>query len=200
MLGSEGNLEQIVAEQLLAARRRRGWSLRKLAEASGLSVTTVHQVETGRTSPGLGTLQSLATALGIPIGALLEPPGPAHTAVHAGAQKRRAVSIPEGRLEWLASGLEGQRLRGVVLVLDPRGETARRPIVHPGQELVFGLEGECVYEVGAERYSIATGDSLLFDSSQPHRVLNLGSRPARVLLAFYVPEQEPPWVELHGDG
>jgi transcriptional regulator with XRE-family HTH domain len=197
--GSEARLERILAEQLLLARRRQGWSLRKLAEASGLSVTTVHQIETGRTSPNLGTLQSLATALGIPVGALLAPPTSAQATVRVGAQDRRRVSIPEGQLEWLASGLEGQRLRSLVLVLDPGGESARRPIVHPGQELVFGLDGDCVYEVDAVRHSIAAGDSLLFDSSQPHRALNPGSQPAQVLLVFYVPEEVPPWVEMHGN-
>lgn len=191
------DLERLVGEQLLAARRRRGWSLRELAEASGLSLTTVHQIETGRTSPGLGTLQSLAAALGVPVGALLERPGPSRSAVHVAATDRRGATIPGGRLEWLASGLENQRLRGLLLTLGPRGETAPAPIVHPGQELVVGLEGACICEVAGERHAIEAGDSLLFDSSQPHRALNQGRRTARLLLVFYAPEEEPPWIERH---
>jgi transcriptional regulator with XRE-family HTH domain len=192
-----GTLAIRVGEQLQEVRRHRGWSLRDLAGASGLSLTTVHQIETGRTSPGLGTLQSLATALGVPVGALFDGHGPAAPAVHVAASERPGVAIPGGRLERLASGLASQRLRGFVLTLGPRRETGPAPIVHPGQELVLGLEGVCVYEVAGQRYSLETGDSLLFESSQPHRALNPGPRPARVLLVLYAPEEEPRWIEPH---
>jgi transcriptional regulator with XRE-family HTH domain len=191
------DLERRVGGQLQAARRHRGWSLRELAGASGLSLTTVHQIETGRTSPGLGTLESLAAALGVPLGELLDGHGPAAPAVHLAAGAQPAVSIPGGRLERLASGLASQRLRGLVLTLGPRRETGPAPIAHPGQELVVGLEGACVYEVAGERYEVAAGDSLVFESSLPHRALNPGSRPARVLLTLYAPEEEPRWVESH---
>lgn len=186
-----------VGERILAVRRHRGWSLRRLAEASGLSLTTVHQIETGRTSPGLGTLQSLAGALEVPLGALFDTSGTAAPAVHLAAAKRPAAAIPGGHIERLASGLASQRLRGLVVTLEPRGETSPEPLVHPGQELALGLEGGCVYEVARERYTLKTGDSLLFEASQPHRAVNSGSRTARILLVLYAPESEPAWVEPH---
>ena len=195
--GITEDLERKVSEQLQAVRRHRGWSLRELAEASGLSLTTVHQIETGRTSPGLGTLQALATALGIPVGALFDGHGPPSPAVRVTAGERPGVEIHGGRLERLASGLASQRIRGLVLTLGPRRETGPAPLVHPGQELVLGLEGVCVYEVAGQRFSLGSGDSLLFESSQPHRALNPGSRAARVLLALYAPEEEPRWIESH---
>jgi quercetin dioxygenase-like cupin family protein len=107
------------------------------------------------------------------------------------------VAIPGGRLERLASGLASQRLRGLLLTLEPGRATGAAPIVHAGQELVVGLEGTCVYEVAGQRYSIRRGDSLLFEGAQPHRAANEGSRPARLLLVLYAPEEEPRWIEPH---
>jgi transcriptional regulator with XRE-family HTH domain len=191
------DIKRRVGGQLQAVRRHRGWSLRELAEASGLSLTTVHQIETGRTSPGLGTLQSLASALRVPLAALLDGRGPAAPAVHLPAGKRPGLAIPGGRLERLASGLASQRLRGLVLTLRPRREMGPAPIAHPGQELAVGLEGSCVFEVAGQRYSLKPGDSLLFDATRPHRALNPGPRPARILLVLYAPEEEPQWLEPH---
>jgi quercetin dioxygenase-like cupin family protein len=171
--------------------------LRDLADASDLSLTTVHQIETGRTSPTLGTLHSLATALEIPLGDLFHPPGPPTPAVRVAACERSRATIPGGRLERLASGLPGQRLRGLVVSLAPGRSTSPEPIVHPGQELVLGLDGACVYEVAGQRYLIEKGDSLLLESSQPHRGLNPGRRTARLLLVLYAPEEEPRWIEPH---
>jgi transcriptional regulator with XRE-family HTH domain len=191
------DLERRVGEQLRTVRRHRGWSLRELAKASGLSLTTVHQIEGGRTSPGLGTLQSLATALGVPLGVLLDGHGPPSSAVHVAAAARSGLEIPGGRLERLASGLASQRIRGLVLTLAPRRATGSSPIVHPGQELVVGLEGVCTYEVAGQRFRLEPGDSLLFESSQPHRALNAGTSTSRVLLVLYAPEEEPRWIESH---
>jgi transcriptional regulator with XRE-family HTH domain len=191
------DLERLVGGQLQAMRRYRGWSLRELAGASGLSLTTVHQIETGRTSPGLGTLQSLAAALEVPLGVLLDRHGPAAPAVHLPAPDRPGVAIAGGRLERLATGLASQRLRGLVLTLGPRRETGPAPIAHPGQELAVGLQGSCVFEVAGQRYPLKAGDSLLFEAAQLHRALNPGPRPARILLVLYAPEEEPQWVEPH---
>jgi transcriptional regulator with XRE-family HTH domain len=192
-----GALERRVGEQLQLVRRHRGWSLRELAQASGLSLTTVHQVETGRTSPGLATLQSLANALGVSLGALFDGHGSAAPAVYLPVGKRPGMPIPGGRLERLASGLASQRLRGIVVTVGPGSESAAVPIEHPGQELVVGLQGACVYEVAGQRYSVRAGDSLLFEASQPHRALNPGARAARILMVLYAPEQEPRWIEPH---
>jgi transcriptional regulator with XRE-family HTH domain len=191
------DLERRVGAQLQAVRRHRGWSLRELAEASGLSLTTVHQIETGRTSPGLGTIQSLATALGVSLGALFDGNGLTAPAAYLAAGKRPRMAIPGGHLERLASGLASQRLRGLVLTLGPRRETGRTPITHPGQELVLGLEGACLVEVAGRSHSVRPGDSLLFDATQPHRVVNPGPRRARILLVLYAPEEEPRWIEPH---
>ena len=60
-------LARILAGRLREERRRRRFSLRKLADASGLSPTTIHQIETGRGSPSLATLHSLASTLGVPL-------------------------------------------------------------------------------------------------------------------------------------
>jgi transcriptional regulator with XRE-family HTH domain len=191
------DVERRVGAQLQAVRRHRGWSLRELAEASGLSLTTVHQIEAGRTSPGLGTLQSLARALEISLGALFDGNGLTAPAVHLAAGDRPGLAIPGGRLERLASGLASQRLRGLVLTLGPRRETGPAPITHPGQELILGLEGACVVEVAGRRRSVKAGDSLLFEATQPHRAFNPGRRRARILLVLYAPEEEPRWIEPH---
>jgi transcriptional regulator with XRE-family HTH domain len=196
-VGPAEDLERLVGERLEAVRRHRGLSLRELAKASGLSLTTVHQIETGRTSPGLSTLHALASALGVPLGALLDGHVPPAPAVHLRQGERPGVAIPCGRLERLASGLASQRLRGLLLTLEAGRETGGAPIAHAGQELVFVLEGTCRYEVGGERYLLRRGDSLLFEGTQPHRAANEGARTARLLLTLYAPEEEPRWIEPH---
>jgi XRE family transcriptional regulator, regulator of sulfur utilization len=194
-------LSQTLAVRLHEERRRRRLSLRKLAEVSGLSPTTIHQIETGRGSPSLATLQTLASTLGVPLASLFERgPTPPDPVVMLPARKRARVRTPGGSLERLATGLPGQRLRGLLLTLAPGGDTGEEPMTHPGHELVFGLTGRCLYVVAGKEYRVGPGDSLLLDSRQPHRGRNPGRRDARLLLVLYAPDEEPAWMGSHTRG
>jgi transcriptional regulator with XRE-family HTH domain len=191
-------LYRTLAARLREERRRRRLSLRKLAKTSGLSTTTVHQIEAGRGSPSLGTLQALATTLGVPVGTLFEAgASAAEAAVLLPAKKRPRVRTPGGSLERLATGLKGQRLRGFVVTISPGGDTGEDAMTHAGQELVFALTGRCVYEVAGREFRLAPGDSLLVDSRQPHRARNPGRRDARILLVLYAPDDASARLERH---
>lgn len=61
-------------ERVEAARRERGLSLRKLAEASGVHYNTIHAIERGR-QPSLGVLTRIAKGLGVSVTALVDDGG-----------------------------------------------------------------------------------------------------------------------------
>jgi transcriptional regulator with XRE-family HTH domain len=173
-------------------------SLRKLAEASGLSTTTVHQIETRRGSPSLATLQALASALGVALATLFESgPASAGPAVRLSRLQRPRKRTAGGSLERLATGVRGQQIRGLVLTLAPGGDTGEEAMTHPGHELVFGLAGRCVYVVAGKEYPVGPGDSLVLDSRQPHRARNPGRREARLLLVLHAPDAESVGLEGH---
>lgn len=52
---------------------------------------------------------------------------------------------------------------------------------HIGREFGLILEGELVVELGFERYTLKQGDSIIFDSTTPHRLTNGCTRPMRAL-------------------
>ena len=64
------------AERILAIRTSKGLSQELLAEQSGVSLRTIQRVEQGETVPRGHTMQALATALAVPLAALLAAPTP----------------------------------------------------------------------------------------------------------------------------
>jgi transcriptional regulator with XRE-family HTH domain len=60
--------EVSLLEELRHLREQRGWSQAKLAQESGVDRATINQVEGGRRSPTIATLQALAAALGAELG------------------------------------------------------------------------------------------------------------------------------------
>jgi transcriptional regulator with XRE-family HTH domain len=58
---------------------------------------------------------------------------------------------------------------------------------HAGREFGLVLAGELVVELGFDAHTLSTGDSIIFDSSTPHRLSNPSAAPTRAL-----------WVVLTG--
>lgn len=52
-------------EELTRLRVEQGWSQQRLAEESGVNKATINQIERGRRSPNVETLEKLADALGV---------------------------------------------------------------------------------------------------------------------------------------
>ncbi len=52
---------------------------------------------------------------------------------------------------------------------------------HEGREFGLILEGELIVELGFELYTLHAGDSIIFDSTTPHRLTNKDTQPMRAL-------------------
>lgn len=52
---------------------------------------------------------------------------------------------------------------------------------HEGREFGLVLEGELVIELGFETHTLKVGDSIILESTTPHRLVNKGSQPMRAV-------------------
>jgi uncharacterized cupin superfamily protein len=50
-----------------------------------------------------------------------------------------------------------------------------------GREFGLVLAGELTVELGFERYVLQPGDSIAFDSTMPHRMINTGQIPVQAI-------------------
>ncbi|GAB4422448.1 MAG: helix-turn-helix domain-containing protein [Anaerolineae bacterium] len=56
---------------------------------------------------------------------------------------------------------------------------------HNGREFHYVLAGELLLELGFERYLLQAGDSIIFDSTTPHRLSNGGTVPMRAITVIF---------------
>jgi quercetin dioxygenase-like cupin family protein len=52
---------------------------------------------------------------------------------------------------------------------------------HEGREIGLILEGELVVELGFESYTLHEGDSIIFESTVPHRLINKRAQSMRAV-------------------
>jgi len=161
-----------------------GWSLRDLAERSGVSAPMLSQVERGETSPTLAVAAKIASGLELTLSQLLRLDEGEHVAVSR-AGERRSYQRASHRIEELTPPLPGQRADVSLHTLEPGATTGGRedpPMHEPGsRETAVVLAGALALVVDGTRYQLQSEDSVTFDADLPHHFDNDGEEPARFL-------------------
>lgn len=176
--------ELLVGQRLRDLRTLRGYSLRALAEHSGLNVNTLSMIENGKTSPSVGTLQQLGLALKVPITAFFESTPQSLKIVYTPADQRPQASFGSTQMQNLGEDLAGNAVQPFAVTLQPGSGSGDTMIVHTGHELVYGLSGSIQYHINDGTYTINPGDSLVFEAHQPHCWENTSSNEAQILLVL----------------
>lgn len=70
----------------------------------------------------------------------------------------------------------------------PGAESGKNMSSHAGREFGVVLEGQLIVELGFETYTLSIGDSIIFDSSTPHRLANNSNTPMRALWVVLNPQ------------
>lgn len=173
-----------VGQNLRALRKARRLSIRALAERSKLSVNTLSLIENGKTSPSVTTLQQLAQSMQVPITAFFENDQRKGRVIYQKARERQQLVFSQGHMESLNTGMPRMGSEPFITRLEVGANSGETPIVYPGREFVYCLEGHITYIVEDEVYPLAPGDSLIFDSYTPHTWRNTASTSSRALLVL----------------
>ena len=179
--------EPNVGQRIRTIRERQGLSLRAVAERCGLSLNAISLIERGENSPTVSSLHHLATALNVPITCFFED-AQEQTTVFVPPQTRLRSEANGITLESLGLGLRNQQLESFLLTVAPGANNLDQPISHPGEELVYCLEGEIVYYVAEQAYRLIQGFSLLFQATQAHCFHNDTETVAKLMLVFHASE------------
>jgi transcriptional regulator with XRE-family HTH domain len=179
-----------VGSNLRRLRVKRGLSLEKLSRASSVSRAMLGQIELGQSTPTINVLWKIARALGVPFSALISNRAAGRTTV-----------MPAGRAKVLTSHDGSFSSRALFPFDEPRtvefyelrlaAQSVEQADPHPPgtvENLVVNA-GELEMTVGAERHTLVTGDSILFEADVPHQYRNPGDTECVMYLVMTYSEK-----------
>jgi transcriptional regulator with XRE-family HTH domain len=184
-----------LGNQIRLLRDQRSLSQQALADASGISRNTLSLIERGQTSPTVSTLKGLARALGVEINAFFRPYQESRV-VFTKADQRPYLLLNHGTLADLGLGLQDPLITPLVFQLEP-GARSGPALTHDGQDFVFCLSGEILYQVNDQGYVLEPGDSLLFDGRLPHRFRNATMQKSTILIILSTPHDSTQYIARH---
>lgn len=117
-----------------------------------------------------------------------EFPRPSHSSPIVHANARPTIEL-KGGVTWArltANAEEGAEFLEINYA--PGAMSGDHMSHHEGREFGFILEGELVVELGFDSYTLGAGDSIIFESTTPHRLINKGVTSMRAV-----------WVVLNRD-
>ncbi len=95
--------------------------------------------------------------------------------VHAGT---RPMIELKGRVTWSRlTALAEKGAEFLEITYAPGAMSGVSMSHHEGREFGLILEGELVVELGFESYTLCKGDSIIFESTVPHRLINKSAQP-----------------------
>lgn len=174
--------EQGLGELLRRLRTERSLSVRTLATRAGFSPSFISQVELNQASPSIASLQRLAVALGVTLGALFPDAGPAAAVTRAGGRRRLISWWSRARIEPLTPMGSRQPLEAVMITIAPDGSSGTRPHAHPVPQFAIVFDGELRLTLGGDVQTLGPSDSVTLDADAPHLWENAGKNPARLVI------------------
>ena len=159
-----------------------------LGKHTGLSASMLSQLENGKMVPTLPTLARIAMVYDVGVDYFFTDRKRASlfSVVRAGERMRfpeRADAPDPGYFfECLAFSSQQKSLQAYQAEIQPRAEDRVTPHVHDGAEFIHVLSGVLGIQYLEGETLLKEGDSVYFDSSQPHGYRAAGSEPARVIV------------------
>jgi transcriptional regulator with XRE-family HTH domain len=166
-----------VGPRLRALRQERGTTLTRLSEETGISVSTLSRLESGRRKPTLELLLPLAESHGVQLDELVGAPTTGDPRVHLRSFTRDGVTFVP-----LTRQLGG--LRAYKQILPVAGGCGTEQRVHEGYEWLYVLSGRLRLLLGEHDLVLTAGEAAEFDTHVPHAFSNAGSEPVEFLTLF----------------
>jgi transcriptional regulator with XRE-family HTH domain len=148
-----------IGPRLRALRRDRQLTLEALAAQTGISVSTLSRLESGKRRPTLELLIPLARAHRVALDQLVAAPATGDPRVHLTPFRKRRGSVVIPLTEYPG------RVQVFKEILSPREPCL---VTHEGYEWLYVLSGEVRLIVGDTEHVLRPGEVAEFDTREPH--------------------------------
>lgn len=185
-----------MGERIKELRRQRGLSVEEVADATGIPVPTLMEVEEHKLHPPLGNIVSLARVFEVQVGEFFGDSGDSFFAI-VRKEDREGVSRFSAEYskscgysyQGLGQHKRNRQMEPFIVTLNPADREEAEPNRHIGEEFIFVLDGRVEVNLLDHRDVLNPGDSIYYDSNVPHIISCHGMKPATILAVIYAKEE-----------
>ena len=182
-----------IGQKLRQLRLRKKIALVDLGKHTGLSASMLSQLETGKMVPTLPTLARIAMVFDVGLDYFFDDKR--RRKIFTIVRKSERIQFPDRAdsvepsyfFECLAFSAQEKGLQAYLAEFPHRGPEEFRPHLHEGSEFIFVTRGELTIACQGEDHLLQEGDSVYFDSSEPHSYRAGSANNAQALVVTVPP-------------
>jgi transcriptional regulator with XRE-family HTH domain len=156
-------------------------TIKKIAAEAGVTSSLLSQIENNKANPSVNSLMAIAKALKVPMSALFNDEPVSNPVIRAG--KRKFLKTQSGVTYYLLTPEPSRHRIGMIYNVFEQGASVGEMYSHEGEECGFVLEGALEVTSGNDTYILETGDSIILDSTKPHKCTNVAKGRTLVIWA-----------------
>jgi transcriptional regulator with XRE-family HTH domain len=184
------DLAPVVGANLRRLRMRRGLSLEKLSQRSGVSRAMLGQIELGQSAPTINVLWKIARALDVTFATLIQAREAGGTTVLKKAQAKVLTSHGGHFSSRALFPFDGPRRAEFYELRLAAGAKEPADAHAPGTlENLVVAEGTLDLLVGKETHHLESGDAIVFEADVAHTYANAGAKECVMYLVMTYAEQ-----------
>jgi transcriptional regulator with XRE-family HTH domain len=173
-------------------RQLRGLSQKRLADLTGVTPSTISQVEKNLIYPSLPALFRIADSLAVDMATFFKDHGLARNAFIHPAEKRLPMPLDraardKAEAELLLPPDGASRVQAALVRIRPGKKLAGHFVTDKGEEFGYLLSGRLEMSLDHESYEIRAGDAIHLPKNTPGGWRNTGDEVAELL-----------WITVHG--
>jgi len=188
-----------IGEKIRGLRQQKRLTLQELSEMTTLSKPLLSQIENQQVIPPLATLLKIAKGLKVDIHFFFEDAGNRQKYVLTRREDvREDEKVPRPTVNEaarpyayhsLAQGLRHKHMEPFLVEFENKAWDDSLFFKHEGdEEFIYIIGGELDFHYNNEVLRMRTGDSIYYDSSQPHGWVAVGDGAARAVAVMYTKE------------
>ncbi len=171
-----------IGEKIKKLRSDKQMTLKSLGELTDLSIGYLSQLERGKTTVALDSLQKIAEVLGVDFTSFFDMP--ISNSELCKSFERTILFMENGNfIEYnLSNNLKDMKLVPRLIEIFP--QKVSEPVevyTHEGEEFVYILEGILTYYYNGKTYELYPGDAFHIKSDKPHNAVNTTNKVTRFI-------------------
>ena len=176
MKGDFDEVLDAVGARLRAHRQRSGLTLVAVSEVTGIPVSTLSRLESGKRSPGLELLLPLARAYNLPLDDLVGAPASGDPRIHLRPFTYHGMTVIP-----LTRNPGGLQVYKQIIPAGLTDNAAPELKSHEGYHWLYLLKGRLRMILGESDFILSSGEAAEFDTHLPHWYGNADEHPVEFL-------------------
>lgn len=173
-----------IGKRIKELREQRGMKLIELCEKSGVQLATLSRVEHLKMT---GTLEShirIAKALGVNLTELYADIVTEEEKTQMKTPRTISdifVHSDKSSYQILTSNIFRKKMMPILLKMEPGGKTNKEQGKFGTEKFAYVIDGKIEVKVGEKTYPLSKNNTLYFDASLEHTMVNTGAKTAKVI-------------------